>query len=68
MNPTTFRVATAVGPAGRIELNLPIAEGTPIEVVVLTPLEDDFSDMVQAASSALGFWDNPWDDEDWNDA
>ena len=52
MNPTTFRVATAVGPEGKIELKLPIAEGTPIEVVVLMPREDDFSDMVHAASSA----------------
>ena len=68
MNPTAFRVATAVGPEGKIELTLPIAEGTQIEVVVLTPREDDFSDMVHAASSALAFWDNPWDDEDWNDA
>jgi hypothetical protein len=29
---------------------------------------DDFNDLLSAAESSLGFWDNPWDDEDWNDA
>jgi len=25
-------------------------------------------DLLQAAQSSLGFWDNAYDDEDWNDA
>jgi hypothetical protein len=29
---------------------------------------NDFADLVSAAQSSLGFWDNPMDDEDWNDA
>lgn len=26
---------------------------------------DDFRDLMEAAQSALGFWDNPMDDADW---
>jgi hypothetical protein len=68
MNPAVFRVATSVGADGKIELKLPIPDGTQVEVVVLMPRDEDFSDMVRAASSSLGFWDNPIDDEVWNNA
>jgi hypothetical protein len=27
---------------------------------------DDFRDLTEAAESTLDFWDNPLDDEDWN--
>lgn len=27
---------------------------------------DPTPDLVAVAESALGFWDNPFDDEDWN--
>jgi hypothetical protein len=29
------------------------------------PDADDFRDLMEAAESALGFWDNPMDDADW---
>lgn len=29
---------------------------------------DDFGDLAAAARSSLDFWNNPEDDEDWNDA
>jgi len=29
---------------------------------------DTFDDLLAAAESSLDFWDNPYDDEDWNDA
>jgi hypothetical protein len=29
---------------------------------------DDVNDLVEAAASSTDFWDNPLDDEDWNDA
>ena len=32
---------------------------------VNAPFEDD---LIQAAQSSLDFWDNPFDDEDWNNA
>ncbi len=30
------------------------------------PMADDFCDLLAAAASALAFWDNALDDEDWN--
>jgi hypothetical protein len=37
----------------------------------MPPIEDDaepdnIADLTEAAVSSLGFWDNPLDDEDWN--
>jgi hypothetical protein len=29
---------------------------------------DEWNGLVGAAVSTLDFWDNPYDDEDWNDA
>ena len=57
-----------IGPGGKLELQLPIPPGTRVEVLVLAPEGDPFEDLVQAAQSSTGFWDNPLDDEDWNDA
>jgi len=34
-------------------------------LVIQEPSE--FQDLAAAASSSLGFWDNPLDDEDWNE-
>ncbi len=33
-----------------------------------TSIEDEFADLTAASQSSLGYWDNPIDDEDWNDA
>lgn len=30
--------------------------------------EDDFADLFSAARSSTDFWDNPVDDQEWNDA
>jgi hypothetical protein len=38
----------------------------PVEVIVLSSEGED--DLVGAASTSTDFWDNPWDDEDWNNA
>ena len=35
---------------------------------MLAQADEDFSDMLVAANSSLSFWDNPMDDEDWNNA
>jgi hypothetical protein len=66
MQQAAYRFETSVGPNGKVELNVPVPQGTKIEVFVLTPGPDDFSDLVAAASSSLGFWNNATDDEDWN--
>lgn len=68
MSLRAFRYEAMIGPGGNIDLNVPLPPGTVVEVVVLTPEADDFSDLVQAAASSLDFWDNPMDDEEWNNA
>jgi hypothetical protein len=30
--------------------------------------DESFDDLVEASGSSTDFWDNPLDDEDWNDA
>ncbi len=68
MGQSAFKMRADVGPDGRIEVKVPVAEGTHVEVLVLAPSQDDFSDLVAASSADLKFWDHPWDDEDWNNA
>jgi hypothetical protein len=34
---------------------------------VIEATADDSSDLVSAAEISLGFWNNSYDDEDWND-
>jgi glutamine amidotransferase PdxT len=51
------RVASLIIPAGEY-----------VTVVVISEPADTFDDLLAAAESSLGFWDNPCDDEDWNDA
>jgi hypothetical protein len=68
MSQTAYKFATQVGADGKLELTVPVPMGTPVEVVVLTPLGDEFANLVDAARSSLDFWDNPQDDADWNNA
>jgi len=63
-----FKYEKAVGPGGKLELQVPVPPGTKVEVLVLAPDNDQFRDLVGAASANLGFWDNPWDNEDWDNA
>ena len=58
---------TEVGADGRIEVSTPLPPRARVRVFVLEQ-GDEFADLVGAAQSSLGFWDNPLDDEDWNDA
>jgi len=53
---------------GRVELYVPIPAGEYVTVVVIPESTDTFNDLVAAAESSLDFWDNPYDDEDWNNA
>jgi len=66
MNGSAFKSDATVGPGGKVELNLPLPAGTPVEVFVFVPPPGGFADLVAAAGSATAFWDNPFDDEDWN--
>lgn len=53
---------------GRVELNVPFPVGAHVTVFVVEPSSKSFADLQAAAQSSLDFWDNPYDDEDWNDA
>jgi bifunctional DNA-binding transcriptional regulator/antitoxin component of YhaV-PrlF toxin-antitoxin module len=54
---------------GRIVLpKVPLKRGTKVEVIVLQTEEAAESDLLRAAETTLKFWDNPIDDEVWNDA
>jgi hypothetical protein len=63
-----IKLEATVNAEGKVELALPLAPGTHVEIVVLAPEEETFDDLVEAASSSTDFWDNPLDDEDWNNA
>jgi hypothetical protein len=65
---TALKYATEVQNEGRVELNVPLAPGTRVIVFVIEEEPDTFADLLQAAQSNLDFWDNPYDDEDWNEA
>ena len=68
MTKSAFQFEAKVGPGGKLEVNVPLPLGTTVEVLVLAPEADEFADLVEAASSSTDFWDNPLDDEDWNNA
>jgi hypothetical protein len=53
---------------GRVELDVPFAPGARVVVLVAPDRGEGIADLTTAAESSLGFWDNPLDDEDWNDA
>ncbi len=49
---------------GRDERDVPLLAAPAPEAEV----SESTDDLIAAASTTLGFWDNPYDDEDWNDA
>jgi hypothetical protein len=56
-----------IGEGGRIELpELGKLKGRRAEIIIL-PLEEEVKDLLMASESSLDFWDNPIDDEIWNE-
>ena len=53
---------------GRIELQVPLPAGERVVVFVVPESAESFVELIEAAQSSLHFWDNPLDDEDWNNA
>jgi hypothetical protein len=53
---------------GRVELRVPFSPGERVTIFVVREGADMFDDLLEAAQSSLDFWDNPLDDEDWNNA
>jgi hypothetical protein len=68
MSQQAYKFMATITPQGKVEIDVPLPPGTPVEVLILSLTEDTFSDLVGAATSSLDFWDNGLDDEDWNDA
>lgn len=63
--PLEFEVEVSV--THRIDLEVPFAVGERVRVIVL-PAADELHDLMHASQSSLQFWDNPQDDEVWNNA
>ncbi len=53
---------------GRVELQVPFSPGSHVTVFIVEKPKDIFHDLLDASQSNLDFWDNPFDDEDWNNA
>jgi len=53
---------------GRIEFRVPLPAGSHVTVYVVPEKTDEFDDLTAASMSSTDFWDNPADDEDWNNA
>lgn len=68
MAQTALKYDVEVTEQGRVELHLPFPSGTHVTVFVIGEPADTFHDLMLAAQSSLDFWDNPLDDEDWNNA
>ena len=64
---TALKYELEVQEHGRLELTVPFSAGARVAVFVVEE-PDDFSHLVSAANSSLDFWDNPYADEDWNNA
>ncbi len=68
MQHTAFKYEAEVKEDGRVELNVPLPPGARVTVFIIEEPGERFEDLLSAVQSSLDFWDNPVDDEDWNDA
>jgi hypothetical protein len=63
-----IRYDTEVPLDGRLEVQVPLPAGSHVTVYVVAEPFDELDDLLSAAGSSTDFWDNPADDEDWNNA
>jgi hypothetical protein len=68
MPQTALKYNAEVLEEGRVEIHVPFPAGVRVTVFVVEEPADPFNDLLSAARSGLDFWDNPFDDEDWNNA
>ena len=68
MPKTALKYDVEVTEAGRVEVQGPFSPGEHVTIFVVKEVMDPFDELLQAAHSSLDFWDNPFDDEDWNEA
>jgi len=65
---TAMKYETDVKEHGRVELRVPLPVGSHVTVFGVPEQAEPADDLLSAAQSSLDFWDNPLDDEDWNNA
>ena len=65
---TALKYEVEVQDHRRVELHVPFSSGARVVVFVIPEPHDTFDDLLAASESSLAFWDNPLDDEDWNNA
>ena len=65
---TALKYDVEVNDDGRVELSVPFPPGARVIVFVIEAADDGFAELILAAQSSIDFWNNPWDDEDWNNA
>jgi hypothetical protein len=53
---------------GRLEVQVPLPAGSHVIVYVVADSVGEFDDLLASSISSTDFWDNPADDEDWNNA
>ena len=63
-----LRYDVQVPPDGRIEVTVPLPAESQATVYVVPKTETELDELLAASLSSTDFWDNPDDDEDWNDA
>lgn len=64
----TLKYETEVKAGGLVELQVPLPPGSPVTVLVIEASNGSLQDLLLASQTSLDFWDNPLDDEDWNNA
>jgi hypothetical protein len=63
-----YKFDAVVSSGGKLELTVPLPDGLRVEVLVIAQTSESCTDLVDAATSSIGFWDNPIDDAEWNNA
>ncbi len=67
MTQTALKYDLEVKENGRVELDLPFPAGAHVTIFVVES-ENVFDNLLAASASSTDFWNNPLDDEDWNNA
>jgi hypothetical protein len=63
-----WRYELTVPADGRLEVAVPLPAGAHVTVLVVEHPLETFDDLLASATTSTEFWDNPLDDEDWNNA